>query len=204
MSVKRATDGGRGGRGTRVRVGSRSPLRSLVRQTHEPQRPLREERRAAPALGIAGASRAPSVATGTSTAVEGFLADRAEIAVHATGHVAAVLAAAGALTDGAEDGRVAERAPEERQADVDALMNENPVEVFGIDIEVRRRELDRRPGHASASAFDDGTTGAAQAPIPPDRYVGPFDLPKRPRKHACDRVEGAVTFQQKRRRGDHG
>ena len=111
-----------------------------------------------------------------------------------------MLAAAGAFADLSKEGRVAERAVQDREAHVNALVDENSVEVLGIDLEVRHGEINRRAGHDSLASLNHGAPGATHAAVPSHRHVGPFDGDE----HASDGVEGAITFEEQRRGGDHG
>lgn len=80
-----------------------------------------------------------------------------------------------------------------------ALVDENPVEIFGVDLEIRGRQLDRRPCDVPATPLDDRPPRATQAAIPPHGDFGPRDGPERPH----DGVESAITLEEKRRSGDH-
>ncbi len=186
--------------GTHVRRRTTSRLGALKRDADEQECSIAEERRRARSFGVARASGAPPIAARTTATIEDGLTDGAAVAVDAPRHVPAVLAPAGPLAGGAERGRVAEGKPEQCEADMHALVDENPVQVSRVDLEVRRRQFDRRMGDSASSPFDHRTTRTTQAAIPSNGDLGPRDDPERTR----DGVEGTIAFQEQRRSGDHG
>lgn len=85
---------------------------------------------------------------------------------------------------------VAEVAPLDGQPDVDGLVDEDALEVVGVDLEVGGRELDGRGEEAPAAGVDQGPARSSQAPVPRERDR----RPRREKQRLADRREGVSAF----------
>jgi hypothetical protein len=93
---------------------------------------------------------------------------------------------------------VPEAPAEDRQRDVDRLVDQDPAQIVRVDLEVGGGELDRR-ADAAGTALDDGAPGPPQAAVPPHGHVGPGGEGDGP----PDGREGQVPFALEADRGDH-
>lgn len=187
------------GDGTNVRRRTASRLGALERDADEQERSVAAKRGRARSLRVSRAPSTPSISSRAPPSIEDGLTDGAAVAVDASRHVAAVLASPGAFAGRPEGRRVAEGKAEQGESDVHAFVDENPVQILRIDLEVRGRQFDRRGRDVAAPPLDHGATGAAQSAVPTDGDVGPGDDPERTRNG----VEGTIAFKEQRRGGDH-
>lgn len=118
-------------------------------------------------------------------------ADRAPVPVDPPWERPAVQLAAGRHAGVAELGAVSEGQALDREADVYGLVSQDAVEVLGIDLEVRRGDLDGGAAEAPAVPLDDGASGAAQSTVPLQRNRRPDAEVQR----ATHRVEGSLIAQ---------
>lgn len=140
---------------------------------------------------LLGAVGAPAIVGDSAVAFEDASADGAAVLIDAPREGPPVQVPARGPAGAPEIRAVAAGQALQRQAHMDGLVDQDPEQVVGIDLEIGRRDLDDGPPEAATLPFDDGAPGAPQPPVPAQRDLGPQGDVER----AAHGVEGSLVGQ---------